>query len=154
MTVRVGKPAPDVDPAVEAYVRGEPQPRRVTLATFQGRCASPHDVDAGAAVFALGDTFNGRTLRMDLPQPVIWYDEDEEFAAVVVQAELHETEEGEVLQVLGLVLPQGRTVIGFVDDIDEVDATDPVWLSLLDADRESDPDEVEDPDAAWDIEEA
>lgn len=124
-----------------------------SLATFQGRCASPHDVDAGAAVFALGDTFNDRTLPMQLPQPVIWYDEDEEFAAVVVQAEIHETEDGEVLQVLGLVLPQGRTVIGFVDDVDEVDATDPVWLSLLDADREDDADEFDDPDAAWDDEE-
>ena len=123
-----------------------------TLATFQGRCASPHDVDAGAAIFALGDTFNGRTLQMQLPQPVIWYDEDEEFAAVVVQAEVHETEEGEVLQVLGLVLPHGRTVIGFVDDIDEVDATDPVWLSLLEAD-EAPEDPQEDPDAAWDDEE-
>ena len=37
MTVRVGKPAPDVDPAVEAYVRVEAQPRRVTLASYQGR---------------------------------------------------------------------------------------------------------------------
>lgn len=37
MTVQVGKPAPDVDPAVEAYVRGEPQARRLTLASFQGR---------------------------------------------------------------------------------------------------------------------
>jgi peroxiredoxin (alkyl hydroperoxide reductase subunit C) len=37
MTVRVGKPAPDVDPAVEAYVRGEAQPRRVTVAGFHGR---------------------------------------------------------------------------------------------------------------------
>jgi hypothetical protein len=124
-----------------------------TLATFQGRCASPHDVDAGAAVFALSDTFNGRTLPMELPQPVIWYDEDEEFAAIVVQAEVHETEEGEVLQVLGLILPQGRTVIGFVDDIDEVDDTDPVWLSLLEADREPSEDRYEDPDAAWDEEE-
>ena len=123
-----------------------------TLATFQGRCASPHDVDAGAAVFALGDTFNGRTLPMQLPQPVIWYDEDEEFAAVVVQAEVHETEDGEVLQVLGLVLPHGRTVIGFVDDIDEVDATDPVWLSLLEAD-DAPEDPQEDPDSAWDEEE-
>jgi len=122
-----------------------------TLATFQGRCASPHDVDAGAAVFALGDTFNGRTLVMELPQPVIWYDEDEEFAAIVVQAEVHESEEGEVLQVLGLVLPQGRTVIGFVDDVDEVDDTDPVWLSLLDADREAaEEDDDDDLDTAWD----
>jgi len=121
------------------------------LATFQGRCADPHDVDAGAAVFALGDTFNGRILPMTLPQPVIWYDDDDEFAAVAVQAEIHETEEGEVLQVLGLVLPHGRTVIGFVDDVDEVDATDPVWLSLLEADPDPTPADEEDPDAIWDI---
>jgi alkyl hydroperoxide reductase subunit AhpC len=37
MTVRVGKPAPDVDVAVEAYVRGEAQPRRVTVAGYNGR---------------------------------------------------------------------------------------------------------------------
>ena len=55
-------------------------------------------------------------------------------AAVIVQAEVHETEDGEVLQVLGLVLPHGRTVVGFMDDVDEVDATDPIWLSLLEAD--------------------
>ncbi len=120
------------------------------LSVFQGRCATPHDVDAGAAVYALGDTFNGRTLTMALPQPVIWYDDDEEFAAVVVQAEVHETQDGEVLQVLGMVLPHGRTVVGFVDDIDEVDATDPVWLSLLDADL----DEAEEDDPSdWDDEE-
>jgi len=125
------------------------------LSTFQGRCASPHDVDAGAAVFALGDTFNGRSLAMSLPQPVIWYDEDEEFAAVVVQAEVHETQDGEILEVLGLVLPQGRTVVGFVDDVDEVDATDPVWLSLLEADLDpagGDEDEDEDCLAGWDEE--
>ena len=121
------------------------------LAVFQGRCANPHDVDAGAAVFALGDTLNGRTLPMDLPQPVIWYDEDEEFAAVVVQAEVHETEDGETLEVLGLVLPQGRTVVGFTDDIDEVDATDPVWLSLLDADSSPAEERGEDElDYEWD----
>jgi hypothetical protein len=101
---------------------------------FKGRCATPHDVDQGAAVFALGDTFNGRPMAMDLPQPVIWYDEDEEFAALVVQAEVHETEEGESLRVLGLLLPQGRTAVGFTEDVDEVDATDPIWLSLLEAD--------------------
>lgn len=121
-----------------------------SLATFAGRCASPHDVDAGAAVFALGDTFNGRPLPMDLPQPVIWYEEDEQFAAVVVQAEAHETEDGETLQVLGLVLPQGRTVVGFMDDVDEVDATDPVWVSLLDADSEAQGGDWD--DDAWEAE--
>jgi len=118
------------------------------LAVFQGRCATPHDVDTGAAIFALGDTFNGRVLNMDLPQPVIWYEEDEEFAAVVVQAEVHETEDGETLEVLGLVLPQGRTVVGFTEDVDEVDATDPVWLSLLEADRAD-----AEPEGDWDDDE-
>jgi hypothetical protein len=72
-------------------------------------------------------------MAMDMPQPVIWYEEDEEFAALVVQAEVHETEDGETLRVLGLLLPQGRTAVGFTEDVDEVDATDPVWLSLLEA---------------------
>ncbi len=103
-------------------------------AVFKGRCANPHDVDAGAAVFALGETLNGRPFVMDLPQPVIWYEEDEEFAAIVVQAEVHETEDGETLEVLGLLLPSGRTAIGFHEDVDEVDGTDPVWLSLIEAD--------------------
>lgn len=104
--------------------------------TFGGRCATAHDVDSGAAVFALGDTLNGRVLDLVLPQPVIWYDEDEEFAALVIQAEVHETEDGETLEVLGLLLPQGKTAVGFTEDIEQVDANDPVWLSLLEADRE------------------
>jgi hypothetical protein len=103
---------------------------------FTGRLATPADVDAAAAVYALGDTYNGRPMAMSLPQPVIWYEDEEQFAALIVQAEVHETEDGEVLQVLGLLLPDGRTAVGFMDDIDEVDATDPVWLSLLEADRE------------------
>ena len=119
--------------------------------TFKGRCATPHDVDSGAAVFALGDTFNGRALAMDLPKPVIWYEEDEEFAALVVQAEVHETEEGETLEVLGLLLPQGRTAIAFTDDVDEVDATDPVWMSLLEAERSGGP--AQEPDEPWGDEE-
>ncbi len=113
--------------------------------TFVGRCATPHDVDTGAAVFALGETLNGRTLDLVLPQPVIWYDDDEEFAALIVQAEVHETEDDETLEVLGLLMPQGRTAVGFTDDIEQVDALDPVWLSLLEADREEmmDDDEAE-----------
>ena len=60
------------------------------LKTFQGRCASPHDVDLGAAVFALGDTFNGKPLDLRLPQPVIWWSDDEdEVGAVAVQAGEH-----------------------------------------------------------------
>ncbi len=114
--------------------------------TFKGRCAGPHDVDAGAAVFALGDTFNGRPMAMDLPQPVIWYEEDEEFAALVVQAEVHETQDGDTLQVLGLLLPQGRTAVGFSEDVDEVDGADPIWLSLIDAEMaDAAPDDADEP---------
>jgi hypothetical protein len=115
-------------------------------ATFKGRCAQAHDVDMGAAVFALGDTFNGRPMVMDLPQPVIWYEEDEEFAALVVQAEVHETQDGDTLHVLGLLLPQGRTAVGFSEDVDEVDGFDPIWLSLIDVERSG---EVEEPDEPW-----
>ncbi|HTI66758.1 MAG TPA: hypothetical protein VL460_04335 [Caulobacteraceae bacterium] len=116
-------------------------------AVFQGRCATPHDVDAGAAVFALGETLNGRPMAMAMPQPVIWYEEDEEFAALVVQAEVHETEDGETLRVLGLLLPQGHTAVGFSEDVDEVDATDPVWLSLLAAEGAGG--EAEEADELW-----
>lgn len=115
-------------------VRGFDAENWRSLRTFAGRCAMPDDVDQGAAVFALGDTFNGRPIAMELPQPVIWYEEDEEFAAVVVQAERHENDEGEELEVLGLVLPRGETRIAFLEDVDEVDSTDPVWRDLLDVD--------------------
>ncbi len=117
---------------------------------FHGCCATPHDVDQSAAVFALGDTFNGRAMPdMDLPQPVIWYDDDDEFAAVAVQAEVHETEDGETMEVLGLVLPDGHTVISLLEDVDVVDATDPVWRALLDADAAPDGYEVEAADEEW-----
>lgn len=88
-----------------------------TLKVLSGRCATKADVDGGAAVFALGDTVNGRPLEWMLPQPVIWYEEDEEFAAVVVQAEAHETEDGETLEVLGVVLPSGKTAVAFAEDV-------------------------------------
>ena len=105
-----------------------------SLKTFEGRCATPHDVDDGAAVFALGDTLNGRPMSVTLPQPVIWWDDEDEKGAVAVQAEAHETEDGEVLEVLGLVLPDGRTAIALHEDVDEVDATDPVWAALVEED--------------------
>jgi hypothetical protein len=102
------------------------------LATFNGRCATAHDVDGGAAVFALGETLNGRTMPMTLPQPVIWWDEhEEEKGAVAVQAEAHETEDGELMEVLGLVLPDGSTAVALHEDVDEVDAADPVWAALV-----------------------
>jgi hypothetical protein len=101
--------------------------------TFSGRCATRADVEAGAAVFALEDTENGQAFEEPLPQPVIWHDDEESLAALIIQAESHETEDGEQLGVLGLLLPNGITKIGFVDDVEEVDGADPDWLALIDA---------------------
>ena len=107
-----------------------------TVATFSGRIALQSDVDAHAAVFALADTFNATVFEEPLPQPVIWYDDeaDEEFAALIVQAESHETEDGQELQVLGLLLPDGRTAVAFTEDVQEVAGDNPDWLDLLAAD--------------------
>ena len=135
-----------------------------TLKVWTGACATPHDVDAGAAIFALGDTQNGHPLDWMLPQPVIWRHEDEEFAAVVVQAESHEAEGGEVLEMLGLVLPSGKTAVAFTEDVDEVDAVDPDWIALIEVETTPVDDDLgedeeamlaagEDPDAAWDSDE-
>jgi len=104
-----------------------------TLSIWSGGCATPHDVNAGTAIFALSETLNGRPMDWMLPQPVIWFDEDEEFAAVVVQAEAHETEGGDRLEVLGLVLASGKTAIAFSEDVEEVDGVDPTWLALIEA---------------------
>ncbi len=101
--------------------------------TFSGRCATRADVDAGAAVFALEDTDNGQAFEEPLPQPVIWHDDEKSLAALIVQAESHETEDGEQLGVLGLLLPNGTTKVGFVDDVEEVDGANPDWLALIDA---------------------
>lgn len=114
--------------------------------TWSGRCATKDDVDAGAAVFALGDT-KGEPLDWMLPQPVIWYDEEDEIAALVVQAEEHEAEGGERLEVLGLLLPDGRTAVAFAEDVEEVDGVDETWLALVEAALDpslEDDDEVED----------
>jgi hypothetical protein len=104
---------------------------------FDGHCATPADVEQAAAIFALADTFNGRPLALDKPAPVIWYAEDEEFAAVVVQAEAHETDEDGPLEFLGLLLPGGGTAVVFPDDVEFVNGADPVWQSLLEADEEA-----------------
>lgn len=110
--------------------------------TFGGHCATPADVEGAAAVFALSDTFNGRPMDMAKPAPVIWYSDDEEFAALVVQAEAHETEEDdEVHEFLGLLLPSGETAVVFADDLEFVEDTDPVWQALLEADSEDDEDD-------------
>ena len=100
---------------------------------FVGRPALQADVSGGAAVFALGDTHGAEAADLGdpLPQPAIWYDDDAVLAVIVVQAERHETPEGEVLEPLGLLLPDGRTAVGFLDDVDLVDASDPVWRDLV-----------------------
>jgi hypothetical protein len=104
--------------------------------TFSGRVATQADVEAGKAVFALAETFDAVAFEEPLPQPVIWTDEeaDEEFAALIVQAEQHHTQDGEELQVLGLLLPSGRTVVAFTEDVEEVTADNTDWLALLEAD--------------------
>lgn len=88
-------------------------------------------MQARRAVFALGETANPRTLDMALPQPAIWWSDEGEQAAVVVQAEAHDTEDGETMQVLGLVLPDGEGVVALLDDVDLVDDTDPTWRQLV-----------------------
>ena len=77
------------------------------LKPFVGAVATLEDVQAGRAVFALGDTLDPRPLDMTLPQPLIWWDDDGEQAAVAVQAETHVSPDGETMEVLGLILPDG-----------------------------------------------
>jgi hypothetical protein len=125
---------------------------------FGGRCATPADVEGAHAVFALGDTLNGRPLPIEKPAPVIWYDEDEEFAALVVQAEAHETEDDITLEMVGLLLPSGETAVAAIEDVEFVEDSDPVWLALLEADgaeTENEADHhadwaLEDSSEAWD----
>jgi len=113
---------------------------------FTGRCARPEDVEAGDAVFALGDTHHGHPIDMGMPAAVIWYDEEEEFAAVVIQAEAHESQTGEELEVLGILLPRGRTAVAFMEDVEFVEETDHTWQALLEADLEEGADEDDDDD--------
>lgn len=115
---------------------------------FQAHVATPHDVDSANAVFALTDTLNGRVLEAEKPQPVIWYGEDEEFAALMIQAEAHETEDGSHMEVAGLLLPNGDTAVALMENVEAVSDADPVWLSLLDAEAD-DGREDEDDDADW-----
>jgi hypothetical protein len=104
---------------------------------FKDRCAMPLDLEQGDAVFALSDTLNGRPVQMPLPKPVIWYAEDEQYAALVVQAEHHEDQDDGDLEFLGLLLPNGQTAVVVEDDLEFVDTDDPVWLSLLEADSDA-----------------
>ena len=101
------------------------------LTPFAGAVATLDDVQAKRAVFALGDTDDPRPLSMEMPQPVIWWDDDGEVAAVAVQAEAHETEDGEIMEVLGLILPDGGGAVALLDDVDLVDDTDPTWRDLV-----------------------
>jgi hypothetical protein len=108
-------------------------------AVFTGRVATQDDVEAGPAVFALSETSDAIAFEEPLPQPVIWRDDeaDEEFAALIVQAEQHLAEDGAEWQVLGLMLPDGRTVVAFTEDVEEVSGDDADWLDLLEADLAS-----------------
>jgi hypothetical protein len=101
------------------------------LKPFVGAVATLDDVQAGRAVFALGETVDPAPLDMELPQPLIWWDDDGEQAAVAVQAERHTTAEGETMEVLGLILPDGGGALALLDDVDLVDDTDPTWRELV-----------------------
>ncbi|MBL7599371.1 hypothetical protein INQ10_25435, partial [Escherichia coli] len=48
-------------------------------------------------------------------------------AAVIVQAETHLGNDGEEMQVLGLILPDGEGAVALMEDVDLVDDTDPTW---------------------------
>ena len=101
------------------------------LKPFAGALATLDDVQRRAAIFALGDTHGGRPIEMEMPQPVIWWDDDGEVAAVAVQAGAHETEDGEIMEVLGLILPDGGGAVALLEDVDLVDDSDPIWRRLV-----------------------
>ncbi|MBU1347510.1 MAG: hypothetical protein KKA16_11255 [Alphaproteobacteria bacterium] len=101
------------------------------LTPFVGAVATLDDVQARRAIFALGETDDPRPLAMDLPQPLIWWDDDGEKAAVAVQAETHIGPDGETMEVLGVVLPDGEGVVVLLEDVDLVDDTDPTWRDLV-----------------------
>jgi hypothetical protein len=101
------------------------------LQPFAGAVATLDDVQARRAVFALSDSFNPAPLEMELPQPVIWWDDDGEQAAVAVQAEVHVSADGETMEVLGLILPDGGSAVALLEDVDLVDDTDPTWRELV-----------------------
>lgn len=103
------------------------------LKAFTGAVATLEDVQARRAVFALADTVSPHPLVMDLPQPLIWWEDDGEQAAVAVQAEVHTNSEGETMEVLGLILPDGGSAVALLDDVDLVDDTDPTWRALVES---------------------
>jgi hypothetical protein len=101
------------------------------LKPFTGAVATLEDVQARRAIFALADTEDASTIDMDLPQPLIWWEDDGEQAAVAVQAETHVGSDGEIMEVLGLILPDGSGAVALMDDVDLVDDTDPTWRDLV-----------------------
>lgn len=113
------------------------------LVPFTGRVATLEDVQARRAVFALDDTDDPRPIAMDLPQPLIWWDDEAApeaspdaasgsgVAAVAVQAETHLNSDGEEMEVLGLILPDGGAAVALLEDVDLVDDTDPTWRELV-----------------------
>lgn len=103
----------------------------IRLEPFVGAVATLDDVQARRAIFALADTDDPRPIAMDLPQPVIWWDDDGEQAAVAVQAETHLGPDGEEMEILGLILPDGGGAVALREDVDLVDATDPTWRELV-----------------------
>ncbi|MNR68448.1 hypothetical protein D3C85_1930030 [compost metagenome] len=50
---------------------------------------------------------------------------------MIVQAEAHVGSDGEVMEVLGLILPDGGGAVALMDDVDLVDDTDPTWRDLV-----------------------
>ena len=101
------------------------------LKPFTGAVATLDDVQARRAVFALGETDDPRPIVMDLPQPVIWWEDDGEQAAVIVQAEAHVGPDGDLMEVLGLILPDGGGAVALLEDVDLVDDSDPIWRRLV-----------------------
>jgi hypothetical protein len=101
------------------------------LPAFTGAVATLDDIQSRAAVFALADTQSARPLDMPLPQPVIWWSDDGDQAAIAVQAEAHVTDDGETMEVLGLILPDGAGAVALLEDVDLVDDTDPTWRDLV-----------------------
>ncbi len=101
------------------------------LTAFTGAVATLDDVQARRAVFALGDTREPAVIDMELPQPVIWWEDEGAQAAVAVQAESHVGSDGEAMEVLGLILPDGDSAVALLEDVDLVDDTDPTWRDLV-----------------------
>ncbi len=101
------------------------------LPAFAGAVATLDDVQARRAVFALGDTREAAAIAMELPQPVIWWEDEGAQAAVAVQAESHVGSDGETMEVLGLILPDGESAVALLEDVDLVDDTDPTWRDLV-----------------------